>query len=503
MEVALAYDHRTTIVSSLTTSALDFATNLRRPPVSFRARVKEPVLLRQLLAALHQVILGDFRWVSEEEWQMILDPVITVHPDELFFEAFSNDESCYARLSAPLAAFEPEGAPVAYGTTNIDFTWELRTALQSMRSSRQTVFTVGAGGFAVATAGPDGQAHFERKVDLPESWLKGFLQVQGALAMRPFLFDVRPVDLLTVIAYLQDHKARTSPRAIRFEFQPDAPISLVVEPWDERFTLKDTHYRGYARTVRLWGRRRLELLQGVLPYAQRVTVGVLGRALPHVYICHCGPYQFVLALSGWTQNDWSKGSGLDLLAPRAVPDAEAVAMVYANLLQHLTAPRRQIVEATGLAYPEVDQALFQLCRAGRVMADPTSGHYRLRELFPESLDVGALFAPDPRLATAQRLLDAGAVAVEEVTLPDPAAGGRRETHARAIVRDDAAYQVSLAVDRNGRLRFGRCACAFFQENLMARGPCEHMLATRLALDSQLRAANATAMIVPAGEDGSR
>src|SRR5262249_20936481 len=124
MEIALAYDHRTSLVSTLGTMALDFATNLRRRPVAFIGRVREPFLLRQLLLALHQTITSDLRVVSAEEWLQTLDPVITVHHDQLFFEAFSTDQSCYARLSAPLTAFESEGE-VRYGTTNIDFTLDL------------------------------------------------------------------------------------------------------------------------------------------------------------------------------------------------------------------------------------------------------------------------------------------------------------------------------------------------------------------------------------------
>ena len=488
MEVALAYDRRTSLTTSLTTAALDFATNLRRPPVSFRGRVKEPVLLRQLLGALHRVITGDFRWLSDEEWQMTLDPVITVHPDQLFFEAFSGDESVYARLSAPLDAFEAEG-DTTFGTTNIDFTWDLRDALQALRSSRRTDFTIGAGGFGVATSGAGEREHFERKVDVPEGWLKGFLQVQGALAMHPFVFDVRPVDLLTAIAFFQDNKPPHPPHGLRYEFQPDEPISLVLEPWDERFVLKGTHYTGYARSVRLWGRRRLELLLGVLPYAQRVTVGILGRGLPHFYICHCGDYQFVLALSGWTKNDWSKGSAFDLLVPRARPDAELVATVYLSLVQHFAAPRAQIVVETGLPVADVEQALFQLCRAGRVMFDPATAQYRLRELFAELLDVDRLFTADARLDTAQQLLDDGRVSLQSVTEPDRAGHGRLETRAIGLVEDDARYEVTVAVDTEGRLRFGRCHCAFFDSNLMSRGPCAHILAARLALDRQLREAN--------------
>ena len=480
MQVALAYTQPTSVVTSLTGSALDFATNLRRPPVAFRGRVKEPVLLRQLLIALHEVVLTDYSEASDR-WFWLLDPVITVHHDELFFEAFSNDESSYARLSAPMAAFEPEDEP-SYGTTNIDFTWALRDALQRMRSSRRTEFTVGAAGFGVTTAGPSAQAHWERKVDLPESWVKGFLQVQGALAMRPFLFDVRPVDLLTAIAFWSDNKPPRPPHGLRYELAPGEPIRLAVEPWDERFTLKGTRYDGYPRSVRVWGRKRLELLRGVLPYAERVTVGLLGRGLPHIYICHCGVYRFTLVLSGWTKNDWAKGSAFDELAPRTAIDSERVANVYANLHQRLAAPVAGIAAETALAAAEVQQALFELCRGGRAMIDPVSGLYRLRALFAEPIDVGTLFAPDGRQEIAEQLLQHGRVRLRSVVPPEQRDDGRRETRVVAEVDDEQVYEVTVSVDLDGRLRFGRCGCAFFQNNLLSRGPCEHILAARLLLD---------------------
>lgn len=489
MKVALAYNHRTSVTSSLSGSALDFATNLRRVPVSFRGRVKEPVLLRQLLGALHEVILNDSRRLSDEEYWLTLDPVITVHPDQLFFEAFSNDESSYARLSAPLDAFEAEGV-IQYGTTNIDFTRELRDALQNLRSSRRTVFAVGAGGFGVTTVKGAGhaQVHFERKVDLPDSWLKGFLQVQGALTMRPFTFDVRPVDLLTVIAFFKENKPprhlRRAAHDLRYELRPGEPISIVVQPWQERFVLKGTKYEGYERTIRVWGRRRLELLQAVLPYAQKVTIGLLGRGLPHIYICHCGVYQFVLVLSGWTKNDWATSSAFDLLAPQAKADPDALASVYRVLGQQLITSRTQIAEHSGLSKPEIESVLFQLSRAGRVIFDPTTRRYRQRELFADPLDAETLFAPDPRLDVAQTLFSNGNVTIKQITPPEE--NTRPETRLEAQVTDEnegyEGYNVIVAVDRDGRLRFGKCECPFFKENLMSRGPCEHILAARKGLE---------------------
>jgi hypothetical protein len=484
MEVALAYAHRTSLATLLGVTALDFAANLRRRPVRFAGRVKDPLLLRQLLVALHESILSDARWTSHDEWQRTLDPIITVHHDRMIFEAFSTDQSTYARLAAPLDAFEAEGE-TRYGTTNIDFTTELRRSLTSLRSSRRTVFSIGAEGFGVATAvGAAPEGHFERKVDVPESWVKSFLQVQGALAMRPFVFDVRPADLLSLIAWFQENKPPTLPHGLRYELRPGAPITAVLEPWERRMTLRGTAYNGYERVVRVWGRRRLALLESVLPYADRVTIGVLGRGLPHLYVCHCGPYQFTYVLSGWAKNDWSRDAAFDLLAPRAAQDPAQVERVRAYLGEHLVAPAGEVAAYTGLAAPAVEQALFALCRAGRVMVDPTSGQYRQRELFAEPLDLATLFALDPRLEEAQRLLDAGRVALGHVTPPNPRDGGRQETRADARVTEgDATYEVSVRVDGVGRLRFGRCQCPFFERNMMSRGPCAHIMAARLALDA--------------------
>jgi hypothetical protein len=482
MNVEFAYDHRTSVVTSLNGSALDFATNVRRLPVSFRGQIKEPVLMRQLMTAMHEVIIGDYR--ESQNWRWVLDPVITVHPDEIFFEAFSTDESVYGRLSAPLAAFEMASDPI-YGTTNIDFTWSLRNSLQDLRSSRRTEFTIGASGFGVETkVGAVSKTHYEHKVDLPESWLKGFLQVQGALAMSAYTFDVRPADLLTVIAFFQDNPKMNLANGMRYDFQPDKPIGIYLEPWNNRFALKGTSYTGYERNVRVWGRKRLELLLGVLPYADKVTVGVLGRGMPHFYICHCGPYKFTLVLSGWTRNDWAKGSSFDLMSAQRDIDAETVATVYNYLSQQLSATQEWIAIHTLRPDAEVQHALFELCRAGRVIYDPTTGQYRMRELFQEPLDMKTLFAPDPRIDRAKQLFEDGNVTLLSVA---PSEIRRREIRSVALVADGAEnHNILLAVDDEGRIRFGQCQCQFFKDNIMSRGPCEHILAVRTAYDQHVR-----------------
>ena len=480
MEVQLAYDHRTQVTTTFNSSALDFAANTRRLPVVFNGAVKEPYLMRQLMVAVQDVILGDYSW----EGQMwVLDPVITVHPDELFFEAFSQDESAYVRLSADMDAFKPRG-DTTYGTTNIDFTFALRDAMLDMRSSRETSFTVGRSGFGVATATDDTapKRHFEQKVDVPDNWVRGFLQVQAALMMKPFTFEVQPAHLLSAINYLLENKARRPPKGLRYQFTPGEPARVILEPWDKAFTFHGAAYDGYERTIRVWGRKRLELLQRVLPYADKVTIGLLGRGLPHFYICHCGAFNFMLALSGWVENDWSQGSSFDLMQQESISD-EQIATVYNALTQNLVMKFGELKAHTLLEANLLEAALLHLCKVGRAIYDPVKHRYRSRKLFHEPVDFKTLFAPPPVVQRAQELIDSGQVQVNQVF---PSDVRKNEVKVLADVHDETDHSVLVAVDKDMRIRFATCECKFFREHVMSKGPCEHILAARLAADEQLQ-----------------
>lgn len=496
MDVTLAYDQPTAVVRQPEAMTLALAANQQRGGVSFTGRARDPLRLRQLLLAQHACVANDLRagdkgWLTEGDWRQTLDPIVTVQPDQLCLESFSGDGACYARLTASMTAFEVEGQP-QFGTTNVDFTWDLRSQLHELRGAHATTFTIGGDA-------PPTLDHYARTVTVKNEWLKAFLQVQGALTMRAFSFDIRPVDLLSIITYLDDHHTRRSPQGLRYEFTPGHEIQVTLEPWEAHFALRGTHYTGYERVVRLWGRKRLALLRGVLPYSDRVTVSVLGRGLPHLYTCHCGPYQFMLALSGWTANDWAMGSGFDLLAAFSGATADLTGKVVDFLASHPTATLDEIATQTGVSSDDADRALFQLCRAGRVLYDPISRHYRARELFAEPLDLAALFIADPRLEAAQQLLEAGAV---QLRFARNAPGRRVATRVVADVHDDIDYHVTALVDENGRMPFGECQCAFFRLNTMTKGPCAHILATRLAFDAPATIAEATqpALAVVADEE---
>ena len=201
MIVLVDYASPSVLDSSREATTVGLSTNLRRR-VRFHGRVRQHgFVLRIALRALGEVIWSNDMWFGQSD---LLDPVITVHRDRIFFEAFSQDQSAYVALIIDPCVFEPMGEVVG-GTTNIDFTAWLWGALGELRTSRSTIFRIGPGGLDVRTSAAGGR--FEKKVDLPESWVRGFLQVQAAMAMPGTRLSVKPIDLLAAVRFLRYAKA--------------------------------------------------------------------------------------------------------------------------------------------------------------------------------------------------------------------------------------------------------------------------------------------------------
>ena len=190
-------------------------------------------------------------------WRMLMpcDPVITVADDVVFFECFSADESSYGCLTVNRAATFGKSAETRLGTTNVDYSWDLFEHFQSLRTYRETRFKVDPAGFTVAT---EGNADYrEEKIDLPDGWLRGFMQTQAAMTLPARRVTLTREAVYSVLAFLKRHKARKSPRALRFELVAGRPPSLVLEPWEERVPVQGEPLRTSSEPIRIWGRQRL------------------------------------------------------------------------------------------------------------------------------------------------------------------------------------------------------------------------------------------------------
>ena len=543
MEFEYRYFGSTAVDSGLARTGMSFAPDTRRQPTYFRGRLRQRLQFRECISALHHVVVSDlrfkprdrtqylqwraeqdeldaaelaaaqgdvaarlaplraelarlrerhvratreyrkaegryFNWLLTRNWDywLVLDPVITVHPDEVFFECFSLDESSYGRVGCSYEVFDDLGE-FACGTTNVDYSHTLYDEFQKIRTYKDTELVVDPRGFEVQTTGQ--QAYREVKIDLPESWVRGFLQVSSAMTLPAVRFDLHPMDLHNFCFWLRRHKERHSPRSIRFTLEPGQPVRALFEPWNHVIECSRSPYLGDTATeIRVWGRRRLHLLERLIPVARRFTVVLLGSGMPSFWIADCGDISFTLGLSGWTANDWSGQANFDLLASRGDVDADTATAVFETLRADWVGTAEALSDRIGLDVGTVRSALQQYTQAGRVIYDLNRQVYRVRELSREPLDLTSLRFSNEREELAATLVDR----VSHRHASSPGAG-------RTTVQGRVDGQrTALTLNADDRIVDARCDCRFYVQNKLRKGPCEHILALRLAHERDLGAA---------------
>ena len=555
MEFDFAYGGDSTVSNRLDRTALSFAPDLLRQPTFFRGKLRKGLAFREAISALHDVVVSDLRWkpkdrsaylrwrATQEEGELaeiaarrkeaverirairaeikeleaksyqrlkpyldakrdyfqyllkrdheawfVLDPVITVHPDQVFFECFSKDESSYGRLAVNYDVFEDVGE-FACGTTNIDYSEALYDEFQKIRSYKTTTFAIDPSGFELATTGE--AAHKEVKIDLPDTWVRGFLQVSSAMALPALTFRLDPMDVHNICLVLRRHRELVGPRALRYVLEPGRPVRVVFEPWGHEVRCPRSVYEGdVADEVRVWGRRRLHTLERLVPVARSFTVYLLGKGMPSFYVADLGDMSYTLGLSGWTRNDWSGAGNFDLLAPRADVDDETKRRVFAALRESWSATPDALARRLGLDRALVLGALAAYTQAGRAVWDLEKQCYRLRELSREPLPMDKLRFQNEREEQATRFLHDGAV-----TILSTEEDNRGISLQGRVRHGEKPKEPWLRLDRDERVVDARCTCNFYQQNRLRKGPCEHILALRLWHAHRLRASAALVAVV--------
>ena len=402
-------------------------------------------------------------------WRRMMpyDPIVTVADDVLMFECFSADESSYGCLTVSRDTFQSP-AQVQNGTTNVDYSWELFDHFQQLRSYRSTRFQIDPQGFEVRTE--DG-AHREEKIEIPDGWLTGLMQMQSALCI-PMRKVTLPVSAVySLLAFLKRRKARTSPRAIRFELQSGHEPMLVLEPWEKSIVGSGQIYRGPDdEPVRIWGRRRLLSLARVLPLAREVDVYLLGTGLPSFWVVKMDRLNLTLGLSGWTTNNWSQGSAVGSLLPRENITEQAIAGLASRLQQQRVLSLQDLAGSSGLTLGKTAAGMNQLAVRGQVIFDLNANAYRWRQALPVALSDREAGLVHPETERAMNLMVQNQVRVQSQ---------ERGPRGGWIVTAQAGNQeCEVLISDEGVVRKGKCRCSWHYRFGVRNGACAHLQAIR-------------------------
>jgi len=534
------YSGNTTIIDNATKTGMSFSPDITRNPTFFSGDLLKGIEFREAISALHDVVVSDLRikvkdrteyleWAKKQEnlmwsdvetmrkdvkiqidkvlkelealqkertkrWEpfnkkkreyfnylyekdkdawFVLDPVITVHPDEVFFECFSQDESSYGRLSVSYDVFKNIGE-FSCGTTNIDYSASLYNEFQKIRSYKTTNFSIDPSGFEVKTTNED--TYKEVKIDLPDSWVRGFLQVNSAMCLPMKSFELHPMDIHNLCFILRRHKEIKGPRSMRFLLKPDYPVKVIFEPWGYEITCNYSIYRGKNEDeIRLWGRRRLHILERLIPIAKKVTVHLLGTGMPSFYVADLGDMSFTLGLSGWTANDWSKAGNFDLMASRGEVDTYTKQKVFNSLKEKWFENPTQLASRMGIDSKTILSSLSAYAQAGRVIFDLNKNVYRIRELAREPLPMDKLRFSNEREELATKFIQQNNVNINFVKKNDDGC-----LYIEGNVKDKSkTHSTKIVIDLDERLTKGECTCNWYFKNKLFKGTCEHMIALRI------------------------
>ncbi|MFE5561859.1 SWIM zinc finger family protein [Streptomyces sp. NPDC056544] len=399
-----------------------------------------------------------------------LDPVVTGNGDRLRFESFSGCCGVYARLDVLPEGLR--GADTGHGTTNVDVNNPLREALSRLSGDDPLHLRVGPDEMAVTTL--DGPV-VEKKVPLPERWLRGFAESQAVTTG----FDLR--------AELTAAEATRFLRSLPRKAVGGGAASGAVWVVPAGRTLRPTT-RPVPGAVCLPGPERLAALQRVLRHATglRVYGPAPAGAEPtaSAWEVTLPGMRLTLTLSPEAARGFSgEGGVLEALATdAAAEDAELVSVLLA------WEPRidpADLAEQSGLPVDRVRAALTRLGTAGRVGYDIAEAAYFHREL---PYDARRAERHNPRLVAARSLLAAGAVAL----------GGPGTAQ---VTSGERHYQVR---ESGGALS---CTCQWWADHRGRRGPCKHALATRMALraaaSASSAASSASSSVSPAPSGAAR
>ena len=200
-----------------------------------------------------------WKFIKDRDYDLwfVLDPVITVHKDQVSFEAFSVDESTYGCLSIDMDEFELLEEP-KLGTTNIDFSYKLAREIERFRTYNEVKLSVNPGGFtADNNVMPE---HVEKKIDLPETWIKGFNQVSAAASLGGIDVEISSTDMYDICAFLRRHKAKESPRYMKWILEPGKNIKILFEPFKEVLTLHSI-YTGEKKEKKRYGEKKMAYIR--------------------------------------------------------------------------------------------------------------------------------------------------------------------------------------------------------------------------------------------------
>ncbi len=403
-------------------------------PCFFWGSMVEPLVVAKCLGTIAKIVRSSYAPVPVK----LYDPIVSTGTEQIRFEGFSSCNGIYARLD--LLEHAVEGEFIASGTTNVDFNEPMLNALNAVKKNEVMVLGVGEKEVKVSTS--QGTIT-EKKVKLPQRWIKGLTSVQVYLADMTEKFELNKLQTIQLLQSIPKGKSLSpfylSFRANRYQFSPIAT----------------------ANSVYIGGIERLQLLLGLLPYIEKSKIyqAIDGESCAIcLYLSHM---RFTLALSPANNRGFSgEGNILENML-------QDIPLEYIHAVNGLCKANENFNPTLlsiehAIDFPKMDSLTHSLSAIGLLGFDLHNRQHYYRRL-PFKME--RILSLNPRLKNAKNLVKNNGIQLIKNNIGDIEA---------QVTGTDVIHTVII---KNGQ---AKCTCEWFNQHQTKRGLCKHILAVKIA-----------------------
>lgn len=419
---------------------------------------------------------------------LVMDPVVTLHPDAIIIEVFDKSGTTYGSLVLRADAFTGELTP---GTLHVEAGLELLEDLTRLHSRAPLRLRIGAD----AADGLEDRFRGElvKQFTFPTLWLRQLLQVQASAALPVRRAPLSRVDLFNLMQHLRlNREAKGQDRALRFALIPGEPPELTLEPWEWRYPCTGPAYAGsQSEIIGIWDRREPLVAQRLLPYVEQAAVLLLGEAQPTFWALDCGSFSFSLATPGFRAANWSRGLMMDIHLPRHSDDPAGLDAFLAAVSARGGQTLQALGDHLGLDEESADRCLRRAAQNGLVFHEAGTQRIWARAVLAGGIDVELLAFRSGQEGKAWRLVGQGRVEKQFTMRPtgevdfraapdaaNPEGTPSVVTEAKHPFQErEPRFTPKLEINRAGATRKPGCTCTYWKRQVAStKTPCSHIQA---------------------------
>ncbi|MCU0338797.1 MAG: hypothetical protein MUE30_02850 [Spirosomaceae bacterium] len=408
-------------------------------PCFFWGRVVEPYLTAKCLTTVAKTVRSRFA-LTAQDFAAMRDPIVTAGNEQVRFEGFSSCNGVYARLDILPKGLD--GEFLASGTTNVDFNEPMINALNNVKNNENMLLSMGQKEVSIST---DNAKVTEKKVTLPQRWIKGLTSVQHYLAEMDLVFEINQLQALQLFQTLPKGTLKND------LFVVQRAAKTMFSPLQS------------GKSVRVGSAHRLRLMESLLPHVQKVQIYQSEDTEACAWVLTLGQLRLVMAFSAHAYRGFSgEGKALQFLLEE-VPMEWVYGLNNTLRANEYFDPTLLAIE-NDIAFSSADALTANLSSMGMLGYDLVQRQHFFRRL-PFKLE--RILSLNPRLKNAKKL-----VAANDIQVTD-----RREGYIQARVKGTGGVFHTVILEGDA----SRCTCEWFTDHQGKRGLCKHVLAVKMSI----------------------